>query len=128
MSAKGQATSPNFGFLAKRYPQLERVGAQSERYFADDPTVSPSFLERERAEVFDLIALSGPHQTKWCPQTSLSHWHNYDHSFPQGHTSSGARSCAPCRRHEQEEAFDFIALSGHYQTSWSHKNSAKSLK
>jgi hypothetical protein len=37
---KEQATSSNFGFLAKRYPQLERVGALSERYFSDDPVVS----------------------------------------------------------------------------------------
>ena len=34
------SASPNFGFLAKRYPQLERIGAQSERYFSDDPIVS----------------------------------------------------------------------------------------
>jgi type I restriction enzyme R subunit len=40
MNAKGQATSSNFGFLAKRYPQLERVVALSERYFSDDPIVS----------------------------------------------------------------------------------------
>jgi len=39
MNAQGQATSSNFGFLAKRYPQLERIGALSERYFSDDPIV-----------------------------------------------------------------------------------------
>jgi hypothetical protein len=39
MNGKGQATSSNFGFLAKRYPQLERVGALSERYF---PTTGPT--------------------------------------------------------------------------------------
>jgi type I restriction enzyme, R subunit len=40
MNVKGQTTSSNFGFLAKRYPQLERIGALSERYFSDDPIVS----------------------------------------------------------------------------------------
>jgi type I restriction enzyme R subunit len=40
MNTKGQVTSSNFGFLAKRYPQLERIGALSERYFSDDPIVS----------------------------------------------------------------------------------------
>jgi type I restriction enzyme R subunit len=40
MNAEGQATSSNFGFLAKRYPQLERIGALGERYFSDDPIVS----------------------------------------------------------------------------------------
>ncbi len=38
MDSKGQ--SSNFGFLAKRYPQLERIGALGERYFSDDPVVS----------------------------------------------------------------------------------------
>jgi hypothetical protein len=38
--AQGQATSSNFAFLAKRNPQLERIGALSERYFSDDPVIS----------------------------------------------------------------------------------------
>jgi hypothetical protein len=40
MNAQGQPTSSNFGFLAKRYPQLERLGALGERYFSNDPIVS----------------------------------------------------------------------------------------
>jgi len=32
MNTTEHATSPNFSFLAKRYPQLERIGARSERY------------------------------------------------------------------------------------------------
>jgi len=40
MRVEGQATSLNFGFLAKRYPQLERIGTLAERYFSDDPIVS----------------------------------------------------------------------------------------
>src|SRR5215831_15317196 len=40
MNATAQATPSNFAFLAKRYPQLERIGALSERYFSDDPIIS----------------------------------------------------------------------------------------
>jgi type I restriction enzyme, R subunit len=40
MNAKRQATSSNFGFLARRYPQLERIGVLAEDYFSDDPIVS----------------------------------------------------------------------------------------
>jgi type I restriction enzyme R subunit len=40
MNAKGQATSSNFGFLVKGYPELERIGALCERYFSDDPVIS----------------------------------------------------------------------------------------
>jgi type I restriction enzyme R subunit len=40
MSAKGHARSANFGFLAKRYPDLEQIGALSERYFSEDPVIS----------------------------------------------------------------------------------------
>jgi type I restriction enzyme R subunit len=39
MHAKGQA-SANFSFLAKSYPELDRIGAQCERYFSDDPIIS----------------------------------------------------------------------------------------
>jgi hypothetical protein len=40
LNAKWQATSSNFNFLAKHYPQLEKIGALAERYFSDDPIVS----------------------------------------------------------------------------------------
>jgi type I restriction enzyme R subunit len=36
----GEDGSSNFGFLAKRYPQLQRIGALCERYFSDDPIIS----------------------------------------------------------------------------------------
>ena len=39
-TAPEDVTSPNFGFLAKRYPELERLAARSERYFSDDPIIS----------------------------------------------------------------------------------------
>ena len=37
MNAKRHPVSSNFNFLAKRHPQLERLGALSEHYFSDDP-------------------------------------------------------------------------------------------
>ena len=42
MTATEDATSPNFSFLAKRYPELEQIAARSERYFSGDPIVSLS--------------------------------------------------------------------------------------
>ncbi|CCE11419.1 endonuclease R [Bradyrhizobium sp. STM 3843] len=40
MNAIGRAKSANFNFLAKRYPDLERVGALCEHYFTSDPIVA----------------------------------------------------------------------------------------
>jgi type I restriction enzyme R subunit len=40
------ATFSNFGFLAARYPELEQIGARSERYFSDDPIVSLITIRR----------------------------------------------------------------------------------
>jgi type I restriction enzyme, R subunit len=40
MNANQQPKSANFNFLAKRYPDLERIGALCERYFSDDPIVA----------------------------------------------------------------------------------------
>jgi type I restriction enzyme R subunit len=40
MNGKELPKSSNFGFLAKHYPQLERIGARGERYFSDDPVVT----------------------------------------------------------------------------------------
>jgi type I restriction enzyme, R subunit len=40
MSANGQPKSANFNFLAKRYPDLERIGALCEHYFTTDPIVA----------------------------------------------------------------------------------------
>ena len=54
MTATEDATSPNFGFLAKRYPELEQIAARSEHYFSDDPIVSLITLRqrllRDRAQ------------------------------------------------------------------------------
>jgi type I restriction enzyme R subunit len=40
MNANEQPRSANFNFLAKRYPDLERVGALCEHYFTFDPIVA----------------------------------------------------------------------------------------
>jgi type I restriction enzyme R subunit len=40
MNANQQPRSANFNFLAKRYPDLERIGALCERCFSDDPIVA----------------------------------------------------------------------------------------
>jgi type I restriction enzyme R subunit len=60
MNASGQAKSANFGFLAKRYPDLDRIGAGCERYFSDDPVVALILL-RQFGEVLAqmLAARSG---------------------------------------------------------------------
>jgi type I restriction enzyme R subunit len=40
MNANQQPKSANFNFLAKRYPDLERMGALCEYYFTSDPIVA----------------------------------------------------------------------------------------
>jgi hypothetical protein len=52
--------SANFRFLAKRYPDLDRIGAGCERYFSDDPVVALILL-RQFGEVLAqmLAARSG---------------------------------------------------------------------
>jgi type I restriction enzyme, R subunit len=56
MTATEDATSPNFGFLAKRYPELERFAARSERYFSDDPIVSLITLRQFGEALAQLVA------------------------------------------------------------------------
>ena len=56
MTAAEDATSPNFGFLAKRYPELERIAARSERYFSDDPVVSLITLRQFGEALAQLVA------------------------------------------------------------------------
>ena len=56
MTAIEDATSPNFGFLAKRYPELERIAARSERYFSDDPIVSLITLRQFGEALAQLVA------------------------------------------------------------------------
>ena len=56
MTATEDATSPNFGFLAKRYPELERIAARSERYFSGDPIVSLIALRQFGEALAQLVA------------------------------------------------------------------------
>jgi len=56
MTAKEHATSSNFGFLAKSHPQLERIGALSERYFSDDPIVSLITIRQFGEALAQLVA------------------------------------------------------------------------
>ena len=49
MNAKGQAKSANFNFLARRYPDLERIGALCEHYFTLDPIVALNRLLGQQA-------------------------------------------------------------------------------
>jgi hypothetical protein len=56
MTATEDATSPNFGFLAKGYPELERIAARSERYFSGDPVVSLITLRQFGEALAQLVA------------------------------------------------------------------------
>src|SRR6202035_1752140 len=57
MTATEDVTSPNFGFLAKRYPELERIAARSERYFSGDPIVSLISLRQFGEALAQLVAV-----------------------------------------------------------------------
>src|ERR1700722_4491243 len=56
MTATEDAISPNFGFLAKRYPELERIAARSERHFSVDPIVSLITLRQFGEGLAQLVA------------------------------------------------------------------------
>ena len=56
MNATEQATSSNFSFLGARYPDLERIGARSERYFSDDPIISLITVRRFGEVLAQLVA------------------------------------------------------------------------
>ena len=56
MTATEDAISSNFGFLAKRYPELERIAARSERYLGDDPIVSLIALRQFGEGLAQLVA------------------------------------------------------------------------
>src|SRR5258708_7542664 len=46
MNASQQPKSANFNFLARRYPDLERIGALCEHYFTVDPIVALIILRQ----------------------------------------------------------------------------------
>jgi hypothetical protein len=47
-----QATSSNFSFIGARYPESERIGARSERYFSEDSSVKRWHSLLLRAQVY----------------------------------------------------------------------------
>jgi type I restriction enzyme, R subunit len=85
MDAKGQAaSSSNFGFLARRYPQLERVGALGERYFSDDPVVSLITVRQFGETLAQLVAArSGLFTDASEPQADLLRRLRLDGNFPR---------------------------------------------
>jgi type I restriction enzyme R subunit len=84
MDATEQAISFNFGFLRKRYPELERIGAQSERYFSDDPVVSLITI-RQFGEVLAQLsaARSGLFSDANEPQADLLRRLSIDGNYPR---------------------------------------------
>jgi type I restriction enzyme, R subunit len=84
MDAKGQATSSNFGFLAKRYPQLERIGALAERYFSGDPIVSLITVRQFGEVLAQLVAArSGLFTDANEPQADLLRRLRVDGNYPR---------------------------------------------
>jgi type I restriction enzyme, R subunit len=84
MSTGGQATSSNFNFLAKRYPELERVGALGERYFSDDPVVSLIRLRQFGEALAQLVAArSGLFTDPNEPQADLLRRLSIDGNYPR---------------------------------------------
>ena len=83
MTATEDATSPNFGFLAKRYPELERIAARSERYFSDDPIVSLITLRQFGEGLAQLVAArSGLYNDPNEPQRDLLRRLRVDGRYP----------------------------------------------
>jgi type I restriction enzyme R subunit len=79
-----QTTSSNFGFLAKRYPQLERIGARTERYFSDDPIVSLITVRQFGEVVAQLVAAgSGLFTDATEPQADLLRRLRVDGNYPR---------------------------------------------
>jgi type I restriction enzyme R subunit len=84
MNAKGQFTSSNFNFLAKHYPQLERIGAVSERYFSDDPIVSLITVRQFGEALAQLVAArSGLFTDAREPQSDLLRRLRIEGSYPR---------------------------------------------
>ena len=83
MTATEDPTSPNFGFLAKRYPELERIAARSERYFSDDPIISLITLRQFGEGLAQLVAArSGLYNDPNEPQRDLLQRLRVDGRYP----------------------------------------------
>src|SRR5262249_6451203 len=84
MNAQRQPTSSNFGFLAKRYPQLERLGALGERYFSHDPLVSLITVRQFGEALAQLVAArSGLFTDPNEPQADLLRRLRVDGNYPR---------------------------------------------
>lgn len=84
MKASEQPKSANFNFLAKRYPDLERIGALCERYFSDDPIVA-LFTIRQFGELLAqmVAARSGLLTDASEPQADLLRRLRLDANYPR---------------------------------------------
>lgn len=84
MKATEQAIPSNFSFLGARYPELERIGARSERYFSDDPVVS-LIIVRQFSEVLAqlIAAASGLFTDATEPQADLLRRLRVDGNYPR---------------------------------------------
>ena len=84
MNATAQVTPSNFAFLAKRYPQLERIGTLSERYFSDDPIVSLITVRQFGEMLAQLVAArSGLFTDPNEPQAELLRRLRIDGNYPR---------------------------------------------
>jgi type I restriction enzyme, R subunit len=84
MNAKEQATSSNFSFLGTRYPELERIGARSERYFSEDPIISLMTVRRFGEVLAQLVAAgSGLFTDAGEPQADLLRRLRVDGNYPR---------------------------------------------
>jgi type I restriction enzyme, R subunit len=82
MNPRDQGFS-NFGFLSKRYPQLERIAAQSERYFSNDPIVSLITIRQFGEVLAQLVAArSGLFSDTNEPQADLLRRLRVDGNYP----------------------------------------------
>ena len=82
MNVKG-GTPSNFGFLAARYPQLERIGTLCERYFADDPIVSLITVRQFGEALAQVVAArSGLFSDENEPQADLLRRLRVDGNYP----------------------------------------------
>jgi len=84
MNAGVQAASNNFRFLAKRYPQLEQIGARGERYFSADPIVSLISVRQFGEVLAQLVAArSGLFADATEPQADLLRRLRIDGNYPR---------------------------------------------
>jgi type I restriction enzyme, R subunit len=76
--------SANFIFLAKRYPELEQIGARSERYFSADPIVSLITVRQFGEVLAQLVAAaSGLFTDATEPQADLLRRLRVDGNYPR---------------------------------------------